>query len=89
MMIERPDEDLQHDRPTGPVRGAPCSGLFSASQFACKTMLHARSFMESLMKYIIVAVASAMTLALAGCNTVAGFGKDVQRAGQAVQRAAN
>ncbi|QBE64993.1 entericidin A/B family lipoprotein [Pseudoduganella lutea] len=26
------------------------------------------------------------TIVLAGCNTVAGFGKDVQKVGQAVER---
>jgi len=30
-----------------------------------------------------------LLLALAGCNTVQGVGKDVQRAGSAIERAAN
>ena len=38
------------------------------------------------MKTIWIALAAAMLLA--GCNTVAGVGKDVQKAGQAVERAA-
>lgn len=31
----------------------------------------------------------AMLLVLTGCNTVAGVGKDVQQAGDAIERAAN
>lgn len=34
-------------------------------------------------------VCLAALLALAGCNTVAGVGKDVQQAGDAIERAAN
>jgi len=34
-------------------------------------------------------VALALTFVLAGCNTVKGMGQDVQRAGGAIERAAN
>ncbi len=36
------------------------------------------------MKRIVFALAAVVVL-LAGCNTVAGIGKDVQRAGEAVE----
>ncbi|MTV41959.1 Predicted small secreted protein [Duganella sp. CF402] len=35
----------------------------------------------------IIALTIIATFALTGCNTVAGIGKDVQKAGQAVQGA--
>ena len=40
------------------------------------------------MKSFYALIAAAFLLALAGCNTVAGIGKDVQKAGSAVENAA-
>ncbi|MCA0175742.1 MAG: entericidin A/B family lipoprotein [Proteobacteria bacterium] len=40
------------------------------------------------MKKVWIAIAIAAAALLAGCNTVAGVGKDVQKAGEAVERAA-
>ena len=40
------------------------------------------------MKTWILCVCSALTRLLAGCNTVAGVGQDVQRAGQTLEGAA-
>ncbi|MFC7410661.1 MULTISPECIES: entericidin A/B family lipoprotein [Hydrogenophaga] len=40
------------------------------------------------MKTIATLIAAAFLLALAGCNTMAGIGKDVQKAGSAVENAA-
>jgi entericidin B len=40
------------------------------------------------MKIIATALFAAMLATLAGCNTVAGAGKDTQAAGSAVERAA-
>jgi len=40
------------------------------------------------MKTWILCVSTALTLLLAGCNTVAGVGQDVQRAGQTLEGAA-
>nr|WP_189531337.1 entericidin A/B family lipoprotein [Paludibacterium paludis] len=34
-------------------------------------------------------VLSVCVLVLAGCNTVAGVGKDIKKAGQAIEKAAN
>lgn len=39
------------------------------------------------MKKIIALTIIASTLVLTGCNTIAGMGKDMQKAGQAVQGA--
>ncbi len=39
-------------------------------------------------KLIALTILAMTTLLLTGCNTVAGIGKDVQKAGQAVQGAA-
>jgi predicted small secreted protein len=39
------------------------------------------------MKKIIALTLIAATLILTGCNTIAGVGKDMQKAGQAVQGA--
>ncbi|MFQ6548218.1 entericidin A/B family lipoprotein [Aestuariibius sp. 2305UL40-4] len=36
-----------------------------------------------------IIVMTGALLALAGCNTVEGMGQDIQRGGQAIQRAAN
>ena len=38
------------------------------------------------MKKIIVMVAALLAVALAGCNTVQGIGKDVEKAGEAIQK---
>ena len=40
------------------------------------------------MKTIATLIAAAFVLALASCNTVQGIGKDVQKAGSAVENAA-
>ena len=39
------------------------------------------------MNRLLVAISAVMVL-LSGCNTIAGLGKDVQRAGEVVQGAA-
>ncbi|THF66853.1 entericidin A/B family lipoprotein [Pseudothauera nasutitermitis] len=41
------------------------------------------------MKTIVVAVLVAAGMALSGCNTVKGIGKDVQKGGQAIEKAAD
>ncbi|MCA6223232.1 MAG: entericidin A/B family lipoprotein [Phenylobacterium sp.] len=41
------------------------------------------------MRKILILAAAAATLAVAGCNTIAGLGKDVQAAGSAVTRTAD
>lgn len=41
------------------------------------------------MRMMIVLAAAAAALVVAGCNTVAGLGRDVQAAGSAVAGAAN
>jgi len=41
------------------------------------------------MKKTATLIALALTFVLAGCNTVKGVGQDVQRAGGAIERAAN
>ncbi|HYE51644.1 MAG TPA: entericidin A/B family lipoprotein [Azospirillaceae bacterium] len=38
------------------------------------------------MKRVSALLVAAAVLALAGCNTVAGVGKDVQKAGEAIQK---
>jgi predicted small secreted protein len=40
-------------------------------------------------KLISLVVALALSITLAGCNPVKGAGKDVQKAGKAVERAAD
>jgi predicted small secreted protein len=40
-------------------------------------------------KLVSVLVALALAVSVAGCNTVKGAGKDVQKAGQAVEHAAD
>ena len=40
-------------------------------------------------KLVSLIVALALSVSLAGCNTVKGAGKDVQKAGKAVERAAD
>jgi predicted small secreted protein len=41
------------------------------------------------MKKIIALLAAAAVVGLAGCNTVAGMGKDVEATGNAVENTAN
>ena len=41
------------------------------------------------MRKILILAAAAANLAVAGCNTIAGLGKDVQAAGSAVTRTAD
>ena len=41
------------------------------------------------MKKTATLIVLALTFVLAGCNTVKGVGQDVQRAGGALERAAN
>ena len=41
------------------------------------------------MKALFAIIAAAMVTFVAGCNTVAGVGEDVQRGGKAVERAAD
>ena len=41
------------------------------------------------MKKIATLIALSLAFVLAGCNTVKGVGQDVQRAGGALERAAN
>ncbi len=36
----------------------------------------------------IVAIFALLSMVLAGCNTMAGFGRDVQKVGQSIQRSA-
>ena len=38
------------------------------------------------MKKIAVILCALWTVALAGCNTMRGFGQDVEKAGEAIQR---
>ncbi len=38
------------------------------------------------MKKSVAMLLALMMVALAGCNTVHGFGKDVEKAGEAIQR---
>jgi predicted small secreted protein len=40
------------------------------------------------MRLILIAIAAAFALNLAACNTVAGMGKDIERGGEKIQKAA-
>ncbi len=40
------------------------------------------------MKYILTFVFASLTIMIAGCNTIAGAGEDTQRAGEAIEDAA-
>jgi len=42
--------------------------------------------MKNLMKNLMNAILLLAAFALAGCNTVAGVGKDLEKAGEAVQK---
>jgi predicted small secreted protein len=39
-------------------------------------------------KYLMLAAAVLMTIALSACNTVQGMGKDISKAGQGIEKAA-
>lgn len=41
------------------------------------------------MKQVTAILMVLWAVALAGCNTMRGFGQDVERAGEAIQRGAN
>ena len=41
-----------------------------------------------LIKFLVVIIGINAILQLSGCNTTAGFGKDIQRGGQAIEKAA-
>lgn len=41
--------------------------------------------MKTTIRFIAAGLLAAMVLATAGCNTMAGIGKDVERAGEKVQ----
>jgi predicted small secreted protein len=41
------------------------------------------------MTRLAAAILAVWVIALAGCNTMEGLGKDVERAGEAIQRKAN
>lgn len=45
--------------------------------------------MEILMKVLIATIFSLVFLTLGGCNTVDGFGRDVERTGEAIKDAAD
>jgi predicted small secreted protein len=45
--------------------------------------------LENQMKSLMTVITIAALVALAGCNTVAGAGKDVQATGSAVEKAAD
>jgi predicted small secreted protein len=42
--------------------------------------------MEAIMKRLAVLMLAVWAFALAGCNTVHGIGKDVEKAGEAIQK---
>jgi predicted small secreted protein len=41
-----------------------------------------------MMKRFVIVMAALFAVALAGCNTVQGVGKDVEKAGTAIQKSA-
>ncbi|HET9663751.1 MAG TPA: entericidin A/B family lipoprotein [Burkholderiales bacterium] len=41
------------------------------------------------MKKLAAAILAAWAVVLAGCNTMEGLGKDMEKAGEAIQRKAN
>jgi predicted small secreted protein len=45
--------------------------------------------MEATMKQLIIAVLALCVVALTGCNTVEGMGKDIKKAGESIEKAAN
>jgi len=46
-------------------------------------------FKENPMKPLIALLLVASAFALAGCNTVQGMGKDIEKAGETIQKAGN
>ncbi len=42
----------------------------------------------ALKTYLLAAVTAGFVLALTGCNTVQGMGKDIERGGEAIQKSA-
>jgi len=46
-------------------------------------------FKKAFPQYLTVFVLSAATLVLMGCNTVRGVGKDIEKAGEVIQRGAD
>jgi len=44
---------------------------------------------EKSLNLILVAILALLTLGLAGCNTTEGFGKDIEGAGNSLQKEAN
>jgi entericidin B len=42
--------------------------------------------MEAIMKRFAILMLAVWAVALSGCNTVQGVGKDVEKAGEAIQR---
>ena len=41
------------------------------------------------MKKVVIALMVLWAVAMAGCNTMRGFGQDVEKAGEAIQRKTN
>lgn len=41
------------------------------------------------MRFLLLTIAAAFTLNLAACNTIQGMGKDIERGGEKIQKAAN
>jgi entericidin B len=39
------------------------------------------------MRFLFAAIVAVLVLNLAACNTIAGMGKDIERGGEAIQRA--
>lgn len=44
---------------------------------------------EKILNLMLAAILVALSLTLTGCNTTEGFGKDMQSAGQSIQKEAN
>tara|TARA_E500000318_G_C3414026_1_gene154702 strand:+ start:365 stop:580 length:216 start_codon:yes stop_codon:yes gene_type:complete len=40
---------------------------------------------EAFMKYVVLSVFAVATLLLTGCNTIAGAGRDIEEAGDAIE----
>ncbi|WP_407635283.1 entericidin A/B family lipoprotein [Methylobacillus flagellatus] len=40
-------------------------------------------------RWFMAATISLLTLSLVGCNTINGMGKDIEKAGQAIQKSTN
>ena len=46
-------------------------------------------FMKTVFKYLVLLAAAAGLLVLSGCNTMEGFGKDLQKVGNEIEEAAD